>query len=160
MADTSGDPRFPCRTELLFSYRASLAPPQVIGPVPEGIRVNFYITGGEIEGPRLRGRVLDVGADFFTIRTDGIGELDVRALFETHDGALIDASYRGIGDLGPDGHAAFLRGELPPVLLLRTAPCLRTAHPAYQWLQRELCVGIGEADLVGFMVRYDVYALR
>jgi hypothetical protein len=152
---------FPCRTELLFSYRAGLqAPPEVIGPVPEGVRVNFYITGGEITGPRLRGQLRAVGADNFLIRHDGVGELDVRTTFETHDGALIDVSYRGLGDLGADGHAAFLRGELPPRLPLRILPRLRTAHPDYQWLERLVCVGIGEADLVNFVVRYDIYAVR
>ncbi len=161
MADDAGAAGFPCKTELLFSYGATLqAPPEVIGPVPEGIRINFHITGGEITGPWLRGTVRAVGADSFLVRHDGVGELDVRATFETHDGVLIDVSYRGLGDLGPEGHAAFLRGELPPRLPLRTVPRLRTAHPDYQWLHRLVCVGIGEADLVNFVVRYDVYALR
>ncbi len=31
--------------EHLFSYTAELEPPEMIGPVPEGIRVNFYVTG-------------------------------------------------------------------------------------------------------------------
>ena len=50
--------------ERLFSYTASLEmPPETIGPVPGGVRVNVYITGGEVEGPKLRGKLRPVGAD-------------------------------------------------------------------------------------------------
>ena len=152
---------FPYEMEPVFSYTVGLAaPPEVIGPVPEGIRANFYVTGGTVQGERLKGRVRAVGGDWFLIRRDGIGQLDVRTTIETDDGALIDVAYCGLGDLGPDGYDKFLRGELPKTLTLRTAPQLRTAHPAYQWLQRAFCVGIGEVDLERFSVSYDVYAVR
>lgn len=147
-------------SEFLCTMHATLrAPPEVIGPVPQGIRVNFHITGGRVEGPRLRGTLRPVGADFFTLRSDGVGELDVRAVLETDDGALIDLRYIGIGDAGADGHARFLAGELPPRLILHTGPRMSTAHPQYQWLNRLYCVGAGEADLRTFEVRYDIYRL-
>ncbi len=31
------------------------SPPEMIGPVPEAIRVNFYSRGDEITGPRMGG---------------------------------------------------------------------------------------------------------
>jgi hypothetical protein len=148
------------RLEHVCSYTATLAPPEVIGPVAEGIRVNFYVTGGAVEGPRLRGKVRPVGGDWLTIRHDGIGVLDVRATLEAHDGALIDVDYRGVADLGPDGHAKFLRGELPPTLALRTRPVLRSAHENYQWMAREVFVGVGSVDFTTLTVAYDVYAVR
>lgn len=146
--------------DLLFSYKASLQAPEVIGPVPAGIRVNFYVTGGEFSGPRLRGRIRPVGGDWLTIHRDGIGVLDVRATFATDDDALIDVTYRGIGDLGHDGYDKFLRGELPATLRLRTSPVLRTGHPAYEWLNRVHCVGVGEVDFARLEVAYDIYAVR
>ena len=147
--------------EHVCSYSAGLtAPPEIIGPVPEGIRATFYITGGEISGPKLRGKVRSVGADWGLMRHDGVFELDVRATLETHDGALIYTHYRGLGDMGPDGYAKFLEGKLPPRMALRTTPTFRTSAPQYQWMHRLLCVGIGEADLQKFVVSYDVYALR
>ena len=152
---------FDYKMEHLFSYTASLqSPVETIGPVPEGIRVNFYITGGVIRGDRLNGRIRPVGADNFLVRRDGFGMLDVRTTFETTDGAVIDVAYRGIGDLGEDGYDKFLRGELPRKLGLRTAPNLRTARPDYQWVQRLHCMGVGEVDLERFEVSYDVYAVR
>src|SRR3546814_8999491 len=100
------------KSEFICAMFATLqAPPEVI-PVPHGIRVNFYITGGTLDGPRLKGKLRPVGADFFTLRHDGVGELDVRTTIETADGALIYTHYVGIGDMGVEGHARFLAGEI------------------------------------------------
>jgi hypothetical protein len=55
----------------LFSYRVGLKiPPEMIGPVPEGIRVNIYLTGGEVNGARCKGKLLPVGADWLVIRKE------------------------------------------------------------------------------------------
>ena len=147
------------KTEHLFHYEATLAPPEVIGPVVEGIRINFWVTGGEAKGPRITGKLRAEGADFFTLRPDGVGLLNVRAVIETHDGALIDLAYEGLSDLGPDAYAKFLAGETPTRLELRTQPRLRSAHPAYADLARRLYVGVGIGQLDTLRVSYDVYAV-
>ena len=42
--------------EHLFSHTATLGmPPETIGPVPSGVRVNVYIMGGKVEGPNVLG---------------------------------------------------------------------------------------------------------
>jgi hypothetical protein len=151
---------FEYHTEHLFSYSATLQPPEVLGEMPEGIRVNFWVTGGEAAGPKLRGKLLPVGADWMTLRRDGVAMLDVRASVLSDDGALIDVTYPGLGDLGADGYARFLRGDLPAKLSLRTLPRFRCAHPAYAWLHRVTCFGVGEVVFAENTVRYDVYAIR
>jgi hypothetical protein len=144
--------------EYLVSYFLDVkTPPEVIGPVPEGIRVNFYFSGGSFAGPRLRGKVLPVGGDDLLLRTDGIGILDVRTTWETDDGALIHVPYSGILDAGPEGYERFLRNELPPIMPLRNAPRFQTSHPKYLWLNRLQCFGIGNVDLGQNRVSYDVY---
>jgi hypothetical protein len=110
--------------EHICSYRAQLKPPEVLGAMPGGVRVNFTILGGEVSGPKLKGTVQAVGADFFTLRTDGVGILDVRACFKTHDGAMIDVAYQGVGDLGEDGYAKFLAGDVAAEI----AAAHRAAH--------------------------------
>jgi hypothetical protein len=148
-----------CRLEYILSYVLELkTPPEVIGSLPEGMRANFYFGGGTFEGPRMRGKVLPVGADYLLLRTDGIGVLDVRATFETHDGALIYVAYSGILETGPDGYERFLRNDLPPIMALRSAPRFHTANPGYAWLNRVQCIGVGQADLKENRVSYDVYA--
>src|SRR5256885_16207960 len=42
----------------LMTVRIAAAPPQKLGAVPHGIRSIIPVTGGDFEGPRLRGEVL------------------------------------------------------------------------------------------------------
>ena len=150
----------PYQLEHLFSYRAQLHPPEIIGPVAEGMRANFYVASGEVSGPRVQGILRPVGGDWLTIRPDGVAVLDVRTTIEMTDGALIDTSYRGIGDLGPDGYGKFLRGDLPSRLVLTIMPILQSAHADYQWLQRSVFIGIGSVEFETLTVAYDIYIVR
>ena len=151
---------FPYNLEHVCSYSATLEnPPEMIGPVAEGLRLNVYITGGEVTGPKLNGRIRPVGADWLTVRTDGVAILDVRATMETHDGALIYVSYSGVGDLGESGHQNFLRGDLPTILPLRTAPRLQSSHIDYAWVNRYQFINVGEVNFETFLVSCDMYAV-
>ncbi|MDH3528980.1 MAG: DUF3237 domain-containing protein, partial [Acidobacteriota bacterium] len=105
---------YPYEMVHLTSYRVTLSEPEVIGPVAEGLRLNIYITAGDVFGPKIKGLIRPAGADWLTIRKDGVGVLDVRATIETDDGALIYTYYTGLGDLGPDGYKNFLDGSPPP----------------------------------------------
>ena len=151
----------PYTLEHIFSYRGTLAsPPEAFGEMPEGIRVTFYSTGGEITGPKLRGRLRPVGGDWMTVRRDGTASMDVRTTFETDDGALILVTYQGVADLGEGGYERFLRGELPPTVNLRMSPRFVTSHPRYLWLNRLFCFGVGEYRAATNDARYDVYMVR
>jgi hypothetical protein len=146
--------------EHICSYWATLAPPEVIGPVAEGIRVHFYVVSGEISGPKMHGRLRPVGGDWLLIRSDGVGILDVRATIELDDDALIYTTYGGLLDLGPNGYELFAKGALPAYVNLRIAPRYHTTHPSYKWLNRLQCVGVGVFDRDQLKVSYDVYALN
>lgn len=150
----------PYRLDHIMSYNATLAAPEIIGEVPEGIRVNFHITGGDITGPKVFGKMRPVGADWLTLRRDGVGVLDVKATAETNDGALLYITYAGIIDLGPNGYQDFLNG-LPPAsgTAIRICPRVSTSHPNYLWLNRLHCIGVGQAFLERLEVAYDVYAV-
>lgn len=148
------------RLEHIFTYTGRLKSPEVIGPGPEGIRANFYVVGGSLEGPRVKAELLPVGGDWLLLRPDGVCILDVRATFQTDDGALIYTIYNGVSDLGDDGYQKFVRQELPPKIPLRIAPRYITADPKYAWLNRIQGIGIGEADMTTLTARYDVYAVR
>lgn len=149
------------RMEHLFSCTVDLKnPPEIIGPTPDGLRINFYIAGGAVTGQKISGRFLPVGADWAIMRTDGVGVLDIRATIETNDGALVYVAYQGVIDAGKDGYQQFLEGNTPPTLPLRGAPRLMTSHPDYLWLNRLQCVNVGEADVANSTVAYDLYAIR
>ena len=146
--------------EHIFSYSVTLAEPEVVGPVPGGVRANLYVAGGEVTGPKLVGRVRPVGGDWLTLRTDGVSVLDVRNTLEVGEGAIVDVALSGVGDLGADGYERFMRGELPPTVALRVAPRFLTAHPDFMWLNRLQCLGVGEFDSEDSRASYDVYAVR
>ena len=147
------------KIEHLFSYKVFIKiPPEMIGPVPEGIRVNIYLTGGEVNGPRCVGRLLPVGADWLVIRPDGVGIVDVRATIEMNDDALVYAAYTGVIDLGPDGYHAYLNGDAPPTFPIRTCPRYLTASPQYAWMNRIQAYGVGEVDLFNGVVSAHIYA--
>lgn len=151
---------FDSKMEYLCSYAATLSPDfEEIGVTPEGLRINIYVTGGIVSGPKINGLLRPVGADWLTIRNDGVAILDVRATIETHDKALIYISYTGVGETGVDGYQRFLDGNPPTVFPLRCASRMQTSHPDYLWVNRLQCVNIGEADLSRPTASYDVYAL-
>lgn len=150
---------YPMSLEHIASYRATLAEPEVIGPLAEGLRVNYHVTGGEVFGPRFSGRLRPVGADWFMLRSDGVAVLDVRTTLETDDGALIYAEYAGLAEFGPEGYQNFLDGvpSPPEGIDLRIQPVYRTSHPDYLWLNRACCIGVGKAFPARAEVSYDIY---
>lgn len=150
----------PFKLEHAFSYTATIHAPEVIGPVTDGVRVNCHVSGGEVKGPRLFGKVRSVGSNWLTIYTNGVGVLDVRTTLETPDGGLLYLAYQGLADLGEDGYARFLAGNLPGTLRLTTWPRIETAHPPSRWLTRLPLLGIGSASLGDRSAYYDVYVVR
>jgi len=163
MPEALGDgPHNDYQLEYLFSSQSELTfPPEILGDTPEGIRLNFYRLGGEIDGPRLKGRFRAVGGDWLLVRPDGVAAVDVRGTIETHDGALIYQTYTGVVDFGPDFSLDEVRkGNLAPVTLSRTVPRFITSHPDYLWLNRIQAVGVGESSAERGGTLYDIYALR
>ena len=134
-------------TRLLMTLRVTVAPPHSIGAVPHGTRRTAPLTGGEFEGPRLRGVVLPGGSgDWLLLRGDGVLELDLRATLRTDDGALISMNSFGLRHGPPDVMAAMARGEPvdPATYYFRTTPRFETAHPAYAFLNHLVTVASGD----------------
>lgn len=123
----------------LFSYWATLqAPPEVIGPVPEGIRANFYVVGGEFGGPRLHGRLRLIDAAARRRRRARCARSDRDAGGRAHRSLV-------------SGLRRFRRGRPREVPARRTAldvgTAHRAAHPDYEFWpgRRADCVGTHSA---------------
>ena len=58
-----------------FEVRATVGAPLELGQVAQGRRRIIPITGGTFEGPNLRGKVMNGGADWQIIRADGREEI-------------------------------------------------------------------------------------
>ena len=133
--------------QLLFDITAYLADAISILGTHQGDRLIIYVTGGKFEGPKLKGEVLPGGGDWFLMRPDGIGELDVRIVLKTDDGEFIYVVYKGKAKSSKPG-------ELPD--WIRTAPTFEVSMKSkYAWLNSVQAIGEGSAIDGG--VRYRVY---
>lgn len=147
------------RTRPLAVLTAELGPAQPLGDTPRGIRKIVPVLGGRIDG-RVSGRILPGAAgDWALTRADGVLELDVRLTVEASDGGLIHVTYQGMRHGSPEDIAALAAGKpVPPErLYFRIQPRFETAAPKWQWLNRILCVGIGERLAAG--PRYHLHEI-
>lgn len=134
-----------------------LAEPLEMGEAPKGRRRIIRIIGGKVEGERLRGRVLNLGADWQTVFADGLAELDTRYALETHDGAVIDIRNFGYRHGPKEVVDALARGESvdPTAYYMRTTARFETADARYDWLNRIITIGTGVRDPAA--VRLSLY---
>lgn len=152
--------RFPCNLNYLATVQVQLQePPEIIGETPEGLKVNWSIKAGQVNGPKLNAIFGPQGGDHMTIRHDGIGIVGAYATLQTVDGALIQTRYSGVFELGQKGYQNFLKQQWPNAPPLRVTPRFLTEHPKYKWLNRLQCIGIGEVQMSDLLVIYDLYAL-
>lgn len=134
------------RTAHLFTLKLQVSGMQQIGATPGGGRRVGLVGGGSFQGERLHGTVLPGGADWLMDRTDRATTLDVRLVLQTHDGAAIGMTYRGMRH----GPAAVMerinRGE--PVdsasYYFRIAVGFETGAASYDWLNRVIAIGTGD----------------
>jgi hypothetical protein len=138
--------------ELLFEVRATLEAPILVGEVPEGARRVVPIRGGTFEGMRLRGTVLPGGADWQSLRADGVMMVEAQYLLRTDDGVILQVNNRGMRH-GPEAVMRRLgAGETvdPAEYYFRATPRLSAPAGRYEWLNRRifLCSGARLADAV------------
>ena len=151
-------PNYSFETEFLCDIEADLSLPEMIGNLPEGMRINFYVEGGRFEGPGLRGKIRPVGGDWFLLRPDGVGQLDVRATLETDDGELIYVYYYGLIDFPEETKRQLAEGILPiGEFRILTNPIFRTSSEKYSWLNSTFAVGVGASG--ENKVRYSIYKI-
>jgi hypothetical protein len=129
-----------------------IAEPIEIGRIAGNLRRVIPIAGGEVLGPRIRGKVLAGGADFQVMRADGVTDLHARYAIETEERHLIYVENSGVRYGQPELMEKLRRGEMvdPALIYFRTTPRFETAAPGYEWLMRNLfiCSGARYPDRV------------
>jgi len=118
---------------------------RIAPPIEIGSRRMIPIAGGEVVGPRLRGKVLPGGADSQIMRPDGVTELQARYVIETEEKHLIYVENTGLRHGPPELMAKLQRGEAvdPALIYFRAVPRFETAAPGYAWLMRSLFICSG-----------------
>jgi hypothetical protein len=132
----------------------------VLGRTLLGERRIVPIAGGEVEGPRLHGRILSGGSDWQLVGPDGTALLEARYTVETYDGALVYVRNLGIRHGPPEVLERIQRGGEavdPAEYYFRSTPRFESGDERYAWLNRIVAVGSG-ARLAN-EVLLDVYVV-
>ncbi|GAB3255176.1 DUF3237 domain-containing protein [Arthrobacter pigmenti] len=138
----------PPQLTFLASITVDVGAPVEVGPAPGGYRRIIPIVGGTVEGPELRGKVLPAGADFQTLRTDTLTELQAEYAIETDDGERIYISNFGLRSGPAEDIARLVRGEqVPPErIYFRCNPRMTSTGERWSWLNSRILVGTGERE--------------
>ena len=137
------------KTEYAFTARVQVDAPVIIGQGAEGLRRYVPITGGEVKGPMLSGRILNASGDWQVVRPDDVLALEAKYVLETADGVKISVVNRGLRH-GPAAVIARMgRGEpVPPSeYYFRTAALFDAPRGSkYEWLNQTLFVATAERE--------------
>ena len=133
------------RTKYAFSLAIKVGTPIVAGDLGYGVRRVIAVLGGEVRGPDMKGTIFPVGADFQTIRPNGLTELEAKYAFEMDDGAVIYIDNIGIRFGPKELLDRIAKGETvdPALIYFRSMPRFETGAPNYRWLMENLFVGVG-----------------
>jgi hypothetical protein len=125
-----------------FDIEAQVAPMRDLGAMPHGRRRIVPILGGTVRGPRLDAEVLPGGADWQSVRGDGVAELVARYTIRTRDGTEIAVTNRGLRRAPPEVMDRLARGETvdPALVYCRTTPHFEAPAGPCEWLNLSIFV--------------------
>jgi len=121
-----------------FDIRMNFFKRVIFGPVSGGAKQGYVsFKDGVIKGPRLNGKLMEYsGADWATVRMDGVVETNAHYMLEADDGTPIYIQNRGyIYNTQPNA---------PGPAYFRCTPYFRAPVGKHDWLNRTVIVGGGE----------------
>jgi hypothetical protein len=132
---------------LTYAFSASIT----LGPVIDlglvgGVRKRTVpITGGHFAGPKIRGVIVDGGADWQSILPDGTARIHALYTLKADDGTLIGIDNPGIRRGPPEVLQRLAAGEdvNPALYYFRTTPVFDVADGPHAWLKQSLFIGVG-----------------
>lgn len=138
------------RAEFAFSIFATIDGALPVGDTATGQVRAVPITGGEVVGRDIAGRVIPGGADWQRTRSDGVTEIEATYAIEMSDKTVVKVVNRGI-IVPPAGNAPSY---------FRTAVEFTAPQGPWQWLNEAvfLC-SAGSAEGRQGTVQVDVYKL-
>jgi hypothetical protein len=132
--------------DFFCELKVKLDPALIVGETPHGTRRIIPIIGGTVEGPKIKGEILNGGADWQILRADGVTELEAHYQFRTDDGTLIYVKNTGIRAATPEIAARLARGEKVDAneYYFRAMPKFDAPKGKYDWVNNSLFVCTGE----------------
>ena len=142
----------------LFDVHIDFAPMQILR-TPVATRLIAVVATGTFTGPRASGAVLPGGGDWLVLGTDNVARLDIRATFQTDDGAYLFLTNTGRVTLHDDARDRWLAGETltSEHIDAWTAPLFETGDERYAWINSTVNVGLVELSI--HHIDYRMYTL-
>jgi hypothetical protein len=130
----------------VFDLDIEVAPAQELGEVGGGRRRVIPITGGGLNGPGIKGVVLSGGADWQTIRPDGVTLLQARYTIRLDDGQTVGVINTGVRRASPDVVRRLTAGEVvdPALYYFRATPVFEVGPGPHGWLTESVFLSLGE----------------
>ncbi len=121
--------------EFVMQLAVTLGPSYSLGETPRGQRSVVPITGGTFQGPRVKGTILNGGADYqLADKASQRTELEAIYSIRTDDGVTILVRNRGIVCSGPDPDGT-------PSPYFKAAPQFEAPNDSkYAWLNNAIFV--------------------
>ncbi len=137
----------------VFQMRATVGKPMEFGKLASGLtRRIINVTGGSFEGPGIKGKVIEGGADWQIITADNVAVIDARYTLQTDDGHYIWVNNRGFRHGPAEVLKRVAAGEDvdPSEYYFRTSPQLEAAGPELDWMNKTVfvCSATREKDAV------------
>jgi hypothetical protein len=143
--------------EFVCELKVKLKPAIVVGETPHGTRRIIPIIGGSFEGPKMKGEILDGGADWQIVRKDGVSELEAHYQIKTDDNVVIYIKNVGLRVATPEIAAKIAKGEIvsPNDYYFRAVPKFDAPIGSkYEWMNNAIfiCKGVRNPDGVVILV--------
>lgn len=131
--------------EFICELQVTVDPALVVGETMHGTRRIIPITGGTFSGPKLKGTIVNGGADWQLVHPNGVAELNALYTLKTDDGTLIYINNRGMRSATPETAQRIANGESvnPDDYYFRAAPSFEAPPGKYDWLNRALFISKG-----------------
>ncbi len=140
-----------------FEAHVTIDAPIVVGTGPQGLRRIVPITGGKFEGPRIKGTILNGGADWQYVRGDGVLQIEAKYTLRTSDGVTIMITNRGMRHGPADVIDRLAKGEAvdPSQYYFRTvAEFEAPSDSRYAWLNKALFLATAERQATVVNLRF------
>ena len=133
-----------CRVEKLFYLEAMLHPDINIGDVGRGSLLICPIKGGFFFGDKLKGEILDFGADWNLMYANDLNIVDTRYLLKTFDGVVISLTTNGRCLQTKEQLEMEVQGVFvdPETYYFRQHLFFETGSEKYQWLNGVIAFAI------------------
>jgi len=154
-ARAQGDVFIPQATPV-FDITAQIGPAQELGRVHGGRRRVIPILGGTVQGPKFNGIVLPGGADWQTIRDDGVTLIRAQYTMQADDGAIIGIINTGVRRTSEEVAQKMAAGEYvpPSEYYFRTTPVFEVGPGPHYWMTDRIFVCVGERNPDDVLIRY------